>query len=134
LPRQTPSSKWALLSGSHVTSISPSYSSSRAKNNENRTVVWRNGWSHSPHNCPAKKKMADYFCANFHLTTSGNFRTQALMNAMLEIGADRIMFSVDYPFESCADAAGWFDATAISEPDRIKIGRTNALQLFRLPY
>jgi 2,3-dihydroxybenzoate decarboxylase len=77
--------------------------------------------------------MADYFCANFHLTTSGNFRTQALVNAMLEIGADRIMFSVDYPFESCADAAAGFYTASISEPDRIKIGRTNALQLFRLP-
>jgi predicted TIM-barrel fold metal-dependent hydrolase len=51
---------------------------------------------------------------------------------MLEIGADRIMFSVDYPFESSADAATWFDAAAISEPDRVKIGRTNALRLFRL--
>jgi len=80
------------------------------------------------------KKMADYFYANFYLTTSGNFRVQALMNAMFEIGADRIMFSVDYPFESCADAATWFDAAAISEPDRVKIGRTNALKLFRLRY
>jgi gamma-resorcylate decarboxylase len=94
----------------------------------------RNGWSRSPHSCPAKKKMTDYFCANFFLTTSGNFRTQALTNAMLEIGADRIMFSVDYPFESCADAAAWFDHAPISEPDRLKIGRTNALKLFRLPY
>jgi gamma-resorcylate decarboxylase len=92
----------------------------------------RNGWSHSPHNCPAKKKMAEYFSTNFYLTTSGNFRTQALINAMLEIGTDRIMFSVDYPFESCADAAAWFDTAAISEPDRVKIGRTNALKLFRL--
>jgi gamma-resorcylate decarboxylase len=92
----------------------------------------RNGWSHSPHNCPAKKKMAEYFSTNFYLTTSGNFRTQALINAMLEIGTDRIMFSVDYPFESCADAAAWFDTAAISEPDRVKIGRTNAQKLFRL--
>jgi len=42
------------------------------------------------------------------------------------------MFSVDYPFGSCVDAAIWFDAAAISEPDRVKVGRTNALRLFRL--
>jgi len=54
-------------------------------------------------------------------------------DAMLEIGADRIMFAIDYPFESCADAAAWFDAAPISEADRIKIGRTNASKLFRLP-
>jgi predicted TIM-barrel fold metal-dependent hydrolase len=69
----------------------------------------RNAWSNAPHRCPAKKKMAEYFRDNFYLTASGNFRTQTMVNAMLEIGADRVLFSVDYPFESCADAAG-FDA------------------------
>ena len=36
---------------------------------------------------------------SFYLTISGNFRTQTLIDAMLEIGADRILFSTDYPFE-----------------------------------
>jgi 2,3-dihydroxybenzoate decarboxylase len=93
----------------------------------------RNNWSKTPHRCPAKKKMGEYFCANFHLTTAGNFRTPALVNAMMEIGVDRIMFSTDYPFESVEDAACWFDACEISEPDRRKIGRTNAIRLFKLP-
>ena len=44
------------------------------------------------------EKIADYFHANFYLTTSGNFRTQTLIDAILEIGADRILFSVDWPF------------------------------------
>jgi 2,3-dihydroxybenzoate decarboxylase len=85
------------------------------------------------HNYPAKKKIAEYFQQNFHITTSGNFRTQALINAMLEIGSDRIMFSTDWPFENIDHAAIWFDAATISEEDRIKIGRTNALKLFKLP-
>jgi 2,3-dihydroxybenzoate decarboxylase len=54
------------------------------------------------------------------------------MNAMLEIGADRIMFSTDWPFENIDHAANWFDACAISENDRLKIGRTNARRLFKL--
>ena len=97
-------------------------------------VDHRNAWTKAPPRYPAKEQLGYYFQRNFHLTTSGNFHTPSLVCAMLEIGADRIMFSVDYPFESCADAAAWFDAATISEPDRIKIGRTNALQLFRLPY
>ncbi len=44
-----------------------------------------------------------------HLTTSGNFRTQTLIDAILEIGADRIMFSTDWPFENVDHAAIWFD-------------------------
>ena len=99
--------------------------------------IWRvdnrNNWTKAAHDCPAKKKMGEYFSENFHLTTAGNFRTQSLIDAMLEVGADRIMFSTDYPFEDVSDAADWFDATPISEADRIKIGRTNAIRLFRLP-
>jgi 2,3-dihydroxybenzoate decarboxylase len=99
--------------------------------------MWRvdncNAWVENRHNYPAKKKIAEYFQQNFHITTSGNFRTQALINAMLEIGSDRIMFSTDWPFENIDHAAIWFDAATISEEDRIKIGRTNALKLFKLP-
>jgi predicted TIM-barrel fold metal-dependent hydrolase len=43
------------------------------------------------------------------------------------------MFSVDYPFEDFSDAAGWFDKAEINETDRRKIGRTNAMKLFKLP-
>jgi len=45
---------------------------------------------------------------------------------MLEEGADRILYSVDYPCEDMGEATEWFDHAAISEPDRIKIGRSNA--------
>ena len=98
--------------------------------------IWRvdnrNNWAKAPHRCPAKKPIGAYFRANFHLTTAGNFRSQTLIDAMLEIGADRIMFSTDYPFEAIGDAAAWFDAAPISEGDRAKIGRRNAIRLFKL--
>jgi gamma-resorcylate decarboxylase len=87
----------------------------------------------SPMGYPAKKKISEYFAANFYITTSGHFRDQALVNAILEIGADRILFSTDYPFEEIAEAAQWLDAAAISESDRHKIGRDNAAKLFQLP-
>jgi 2,3-dihydroxybenzoate decarboxylase len=92
----------------------------------------RNAWVKAPPRYPAKKKLCEYFQANFYLTTSGNFRTQTLIDAMLEVGADRILFSTDWPFENVDHAADWFDATSISEADRAKIGRTNALSLFKL--
>jgi gamma-resorcylate decarboxylase len=90
-------------------------------------------WAKATHRCPAKNPIGEYFRANFNLTTSGNLRSQTLVDAMLEIGADRIMFSTDYPFEMANDAADWFDAAPISESDRIKIGRLNAIRLFKLP-
>jgi 2,3-dihydroxybenzoate decarboxylase len=86
----------------------------------------------SPLGYPAKKKVSQYFSQNFFITTAGNFRTQSLVNSILEVGADRILFSTDYPFEEVGKAARWFDTAAISEGDRLKIGRENAIELFGL--
>ena len=98
--------------------------------------MWRvdnhNKWMRTQNAYPAKRKIADYFRKNFYITTSGNFRTQTLIDAMLEIGADRILFSADWPFENIDHAADWFDTGTISEGDRIKIGRDNARALFGL--
>jgi 2,3-dihydroxybenzoate decarboxylase len=98
--------------------------------------MWRvdnhNAWVKAPKPHVAKNDLAYYFHRNFYITTSGNFRTQSLIDAMLEIGSDRIMFSSDWPFENVDHAATWFDSASISEPDRIKIGRANANRLFRL--
>jgi gamma-resorcylate decarboxylase len=80
----------------------------------------------------AKLPMGQYLRENFYMTTSGNFRTQALTDVMLEVGADRVLYSVDYPFEDMAEAANWFDQAAISEPDRLKISYSNARKLFHL--
>ncbi|MCC6890038.1 MAG: amidohydrolase [Hyphomicrobiales bacterium] len=98
--------------------------------------MWRvdncNGWIEDRHSYPAKRRIADYFSENFYITTSGNFRTQALLNAILEFGADRIMFSTGWPFENIDHAAIWFDYAPISENDRFKIGRMNANRLLKL--
>ena len=75
---------------------------------------------------------ARYRRSRYDDTTSGSFRTQSLIDAMLEIGSDRILFSTDWPFENVDHAADWFDAAPISEDDRRKIGRENARRLFRL--
>lgn len=79
-----------------------------------------------------QKPVTRYLQDNFFISTSGNFRTQALVNCLLEIGADRILFAVDYPYESTEKACKWFDHCAISEADREKIGRRNANRLFKL--
>jgi 2,3-dihydroxybenzoate decarboxylase len=81
---------------------------------------------------PAKRTMADYFRNNFHITTSGHFSTPSLLQAILTVGADRVLFAVDYPFEDHAQACTWFDTCEIAEADRIKIGRSNAVALFGL--
>lgn len=81
---------------------------------------------------PAKRNLMEYFDQNFYVTTSGQFNTPALVCTMLQMGSDKIMFATDYPFETVPDACKWFDACPISEPDRLKIGRTNITKLLKL--
>lgn len=79
-----------------------------------------------------ERQIGDYLRENAYITTSGNFSTSSLLATMLEVGSDRILYSVDYPFEQHQDAAQWFDHCAISHADRLKIGRDNARRLFGL--
>lgn len=86
----------------------------------------------SPQGLPAKKSMREYMTQNVHLTTAGNFYDPTLHFTMGEVGVDRIMFSVDYPFEETSDACDWFDGAELSDADRLQIGRTNAVKLLKL--
>jgi 2,3-dihydroxybenzoate decarboxylase len=92
----------------------------------------RNGWMKEPHRYAAKNGVGHYFRKHFHLTTSGNFHTPSLVNAITEMGADRLMFSVDWPFEDVGEGCAWFDTAAIGEAERARIGRENAVKLFKL--
>jgi predicted TIM-barrel fold metal-dependent hydrolase len=80
----------------------------------------------------AKRSMSQYLRENFYITTSGNFRTQALTDVMQEVSSDRVLYSVDYPYEFMDEAGNWFENAPISETDRLKIARGNARMLFRL--
>lgn len=80
----------------------------------------------------AKRTVGEYLSRNFYITTSGHFHTAGLHSAIGEIGIDRVMFSVDYPYENMAMASDWFDGAVIAENDREKIGRGNAMRLFKL--
>ena len=92
----------------------------------------RNGWMKAAHKYAAKKSVADYFRKHFWVTTSGNYSTSSLKQVIEELGADRVMFSVDWPFEDPAEACDWMDKAPIAEADRQKIGRDNAVKLFKL--
>lgn len=99
--------------------------------------IWRvdnkNAWTKKEGSSgpqPARKSFTEYFRENFHITVSGNYCTEALLCSMQVIGADRILFSTDWPFENVDYSAAWMDSVDIPEADRLKIGRTNALRLF----
>ncbi|KOS21965.1 hypothetical protein ESCO_002307 [Escovopsis weberi] len=80
-----------------------------------------------------KKTIHDYFAQNIWLTTSGQFHTPTLEYCIDQMGADRILFSIDYPFESFSDACDWYNGVTLRNPENVtKIGRDNAKKLFKL--
>jgi predicted TIM-barrel fold metal-dependent hydrolase len=72
------------------------------------------------------------FCEHFHVTTSGNFSTPALICTMLELGIDRIMFSVDYPYVANSDGMDWIEKLQLSPGDKSKLVGGNARRLLKL--
>jgi 2,3-dihydroxybenzoate decarboxylase len=74
----------------------------------------------------------DCFREHFWITTSGNFSTPALLCCLLEMGADRILFSVDYPFVLNAPGVSWMREVPLGAEDRAKILGGNAARLLRL--
>jgi len=80
-----------------------------------------------------KRPLGDYFRDHFHITTSGNFNDPAFRCTLDVLDRDKVYFSADYPFEKMEDAAEWFDATnVLTDEERRKIGRGNAIRLFNL--
>jgi 2,3-dihydroxybenzoate decarboxylase len=73
-----------------------------------------------------------YVGTNIVFTNSGVFSPAALTGAIFEVGADAVMFSVDYPYESSKDAVEGFERTTLSPCDREKIAHGNAERILRL--
>jgi len=74
----------------------------------------------------------DTFCQHFYITTSGNFSNPALLCCVMELGVDRIMFSVDWPFVANQPGIDWMEGVPLCTEDREKILNGNAKRLLRM--
>jgi 2,3-dihydroxybenzoate decarboxylase len=74
----------------------------------------------------------DTFREHFWITTSGNFSTAALLCSVMELGADRILFSVDYPFVLNPPGVKWMQDIPFGPEDRAKIYGGNARRLLKM--
>ena len=75
---------------------------------------------------------SDIFKRNIVITTSGVFADPPLLCALAEIGDDRILYSVDHPFEIMQEATDWFEHAPISAETKEKISWRNATRLLSL--
>jgi predicted TIM-barrel fold metal-dependent hydrolase len=79
-----------------------------------------------------QRPLPEYFRENVHLSTSGFFSVPPFLNALLEVGADRIMFAIDYPFSTNERGRAFLDALPVGPADKEKIAHGNAERLLRL--
>lgn len=76
--------------------------------------------------------MEEYWARNFYVTTAGVQDAGTLEDTIKRTGEDRVMFSVDYPFEDTVEIAGWFDRWEMSRRTKMKLGYENAKVLLKL--
>jgi 5-carboxyvanillate decarboxylase len=79
-----------------------------------------------------KKLPSQYFKDNFLITTSGVTQNSTLQLCYEELGADRILFAADYPYESVSEQVSFMESADISNADKHKIFHSNAERLFGL--
>lgn len=77
-------------------------------------------------------KPSEYFKRNIWMTTSGMCADAPLRCAIDTVGADRIMFSVDYPFERPSEAGEWIEAAPLDAEEKAGICHGNATRLLGL--
>jgi hypothetical protein len=79
-----------------------------------------------------KRSISQTILDQVWITTSGFFTLPPFMAALLSFGADRILFSVDYPFASISAGMSFLEQLPLSPEDRKKIAHGNADQLLKL--
>lgn len=82
---------------------------------------------------PLARSPSDYFRSNFHVTTSGMNTHPPLEFVLRMLGADRVMFAIDYPYEQSAEAVAFIRSAPLEAGVLRKIAHENAERLFKLP-
>ena len=79
-----------------------------------------------------QRKFSEYFQEYFYITTSGYFTVPPFLCTLQVMGADRILFSVDYPYSPNTVGRNFLNALPVSAEDLGKISHGNTERLLKL--
>ena len=90
------------------------------------------GGGRGPASRPLQRLPSEYFRDHFVITTSGMNWGPALRLALETLGADRVMFAADYPFENARVAVERIDALGLDRDTLAALYHRNAVRVFGL--
>jgi predicted TIM-barrel fold metal-dependent hydrolase len=108
---------------------------------DHRACVWLEekeflGDNFSKSNTPNFKlpnlTLTEYLRKNFYITTSGWFSDDALDFVIKKVGVERVLFSIDYPYEKQSIACNWIDNLSLKKKEKELIAYKNAYKLLKL--
>jgi len=73
-----------------------------------------------------------YIRENLLVTTSGNWYEPAFLCTLLALGADNILFAIDWPYEANKTGMDFLKKLSISDADKEKIAHLNAERVLRM--
>jgi 5-carboxyvanillate decarboxylase len=77
-------------------------------------------------------KPSEYVLCNFTLTTGGMFDQDVFDYTLRKVGAERLMFAVDYPYETSQVATEFLTALDLTDEQRTLVSHANAERLFHI--
>jgi 5-carboxyvanillate decarboxylase len=81
---------------------------------------------------PLKKKPSDYIRENIYVTNSGVAWEPSIMFCHKVLGADRVLYAMDYPYQFVPEEVKIADALPMSDLDKKKFFQLNAERVFGL--
>jgi predicted TIM-barrel fold metal-dependent hydrolase len=94
--------------------------------------LWRIDQSMSRQENEGGLRFRETFSEHFWITTSGNFSDPAMLCCIQEMGVDRIIFSIDYPFVDNPPGTEWMERLSLSRDDKQKILNGNVRNILKV--
>src|SRR5579863_7691121 len=79
-----------------------------------------------------KRQPSEYLRTQFHVTTSGMAWEPAILHTQCVLGADRVLYAMDYPYQFVPEEVKVTDELPISADDKHKLYQLNAERVFSL--
>ena len=81
---------------------------------------------------PLERRISDYMKENVYYTTSGMPWEPAILFTRSVVGADRVLYAMDYPYQYVPEEVAAMEAMPLTAPEKAAFFQSNAGRIFKL--